>query len=60
MNTIFDVDKKEVAAPKLVFEDLLKKSCITYYAYELLFDGIIDKKAAQEKGFHSCSSHVNL
>jgi len=51
VNTICDVDKKEVAAPKLVLEDLLKKSCITYYAYELLFDGLRDKRLRKKKGF---------
>ncbi|KAM7269205.1 hypothetical protein ACFE04_024702 [Oxalis oulophora] len=43
VNTIFEVDKREVAAPKIVVEDLLKKNNITYYAYELLYDGIRDK-----------------
>ncbi|KAJ6325566.1 hypothetical protein OIU76_012610 [Salix suchowensis] len=38
VNTISDSDKKVVAAPKIVVEDLLKRSCITYYAYELLGD----------------------
>ncbi|WMV33134.1 hypothetical protein MTR67_026519 [Solanum verrucosum] len=40
----FEADKKDVAAPKIVVEDLLKKNHITYYAYELLYDGIRDKK----------------
>ncbi|XP_049408878.1 putative pentatricopeptide repeat-containing protein At1g74580 isoform X3 [Solanum stenotomum] len=44
VHTIFEVDKKDVAAPKIVVEDLLKKNHITYYAYELLYDGIRDKK----------------
>ena len=51
VNTIFDIDKREVAAPKLVLEDLLKKGCITYYAYELLFDGLRDKRLRKKKGF---------
>ncbi|KAH0664067.1 hypothetical protein KY284_028998 [Solanum tuberosum] len=40
----FEADKKDVAAHKIVVEDLLKKNHITYYAYELLYDGIRDKK----------------
>ncbi|XWS48030.1 hypothetical protein CRYUN_Cryun13aG0037000 [Craigia yunnanensis] len=39
-----DSDKKDVAAPKIVVEDLLKKGHITYYAYDLLHDGVRDKK----------------
>ncbi|GFZ03602.1 pentatricopeptide repeat (PPR) superfamily protein [Actinidia rufa] len=49
VNTIFEADKKEVAGPKIVVEDLLKKSHITYYAYELLYDGIRDKKLLKKK-----------
>ncbi|KAM7483309.1 hypothetical protein LguiB_007892 [Lonicera macranthoides] len=49
VNTIFEADKKEVAAPKIVVEDLLKKGHITYYAYELLYDGIRDKKLMKKK-----------
>ncbi|KAJ0084707.1 hypothetical protein Patl1_30524 [Pistacia atlantica] len=49
VNTIFEADKKEVAAPKIVVEELLKKCNITYYAYELLFDGIRDKKLGKKK-----------
>ncbi|XWS60559.1 hypothetical protein CRYUN_Cryun07bG0046300 [Craigia yunnanensis] len=44
VNTIFESDKKDVAAPKIVVEDLLKKGHITYYAYDLLHDGVRDKK----------------
>ncbi|RYR75535.1 hypothetical protein Ahy_A01g000081 isoform A [Arachis hypogaea] len=44
VNTIFEADKKVVAAPKIVVEDLLKKGHITYHSYELLFDGIRDRK----------------
>ena len=51
VNTIFEADKKEVAGPKIVVEDLLKKSHITYYAYELLYDGIRDKKLLKKKSF---------
>uniref|UniRef100_M1BAP1 Pentatricopeptide repeat-containing protein n=1 Tax=Solanum tuberosum TaxID=4113 RepID=M1BAP1_SOLTU len=40
----FEADKKDVAAHKIVVEDLLKKNHITYYAYELSYDGIRDKK----------------
>ncbi|XP_058763891.1 putative pentatricopeptide repeat-containing protein At1g74580 [Vicia villosa] len=43
VNTIFEADKKVVAAPKIVVENLLKKGHITYHAYELLYDGIRDK-----------------
>ncbi|KAJ0020281.1 hypothetical protein Pint_32008 [Pistacia integerrima] len=49
VDTIFEADKKEVAAPKIVVEELLKKCNITYYAYELLFDGIRDKKLGKRK-----------
>lgn len=51
VNTIFESDKREVAAPKIVLEDLLKKSNITYYAYELLSDGIRDKKLQKRRAF---------
>ncbi|OMO79169.1 hypothetical protein COLO4_24521 [Corchorus olitorius] len=44
VNTIFESDKRDVAAPKIVVEDLLKKGHITYYSYELLYDGVRDKK----------------
>ncbi|GAB2269972.1 hypothetical protein Dimus_004888 [Dionaea muscipula] len=44
VDNIFEADKREIAAPKIVVENLLKKSCITYYAYELLYDGVRDKK----------------
>ncbi|CAK7325314.1 unnamed protein product [Dovyalis caffra] len=40
VNTISEADKKVVAAPKIVVEDLLKRSCITYYAYELFHLGL--------------------
>jgi pentatricopeptide repeat protein len=49
VNSISEADKKVVAAPKIVVEDLLKRSCITYYAYELLYDGIRDKKTQKQK-----------
>ncbi|KAL4559285.1 hypothetical protein LXL04_031423 [Taraxacum kok-saghyz] len=44
VNTIFEADKRAVAAPKIVVEELLRKSHISYYAYELLYDGVRDKK----------------
>ncbi|CAL5441570.1 unnamed protein product [Camellia sinensis] len=56
VNTIFEADKKEVAAPKIVVEDLLKKSHIIYYAYELLYDGIRDKKLIKKKLPRSCAN----
>ncbi|KAL6181615.1 hypothetical protein ACLB2K_048266 [Fragaria x ananassa] len=43
VNSIFEVDKKEIAAPKILVEDLLKKGHVTYSAYELLYEGIRDK-----------------
>jgi hypothetical protein len=49
VDAIFEADKKEVAAPKIVVEDLLKKSHITYYAYEVLYDGIRDRKLLKKK-----------
>ncbi|RDY12227.1 putative pentatricopeptide repeat-containing protein, partial [Mucuna pruriens] len=49
VNTIFEADKKVVAAPKIVVEDLLKKGHITYQAYELLYDGIRDKKILKKR-----------
>ncbi|XP_019223503.1 PREDICTED: putative pentatricopeptide repeat-containing protein At1g74580 isoform X1 [Nicotiana attenuata] len=48
VHTIFEADKKDVAAPKIFVEDLLKKNHITYYAYELLYDGIRDKKVLKK------------
>ncbi|RWR79655.1 Pentatricopeptide repeat [Cinnamomum micranthum f. kanehirae] len=59
VNTIFSVDKKEVAAPKILVEELLKKGHITYYAYELLYDGIRDKKLLRrnKKASHEVLSH---
>ncbi|KAI7985033.1 putative pentatricopeptide repeat-containing protein [Camellia lanceoleosa] len=56
VNTIFEADKKEVAAPKIVVEDLLKNSHIIYYAYELLYDGIRDKKLIKKKLPRSCAN----
>ncbi|KAL0408084.1 UNVERIFIED_CONTAM: putative pentatricopeptide repeat-containing protein, partial [Sesamum radiatum] len=49
VKTVFEADKKEVAAPKIVVEDLLRKSHITYYAYEVLHEAIRDKKLLKEK-----------
>ncbi|GFZ17555.1 pentatricopeptide repeat (PPR) superfamily protein [Actinidia rufa] len=49
VNTIFEADKMEVAVPKIVVEELLKKSHITYYAYEILYDSIRDKKLLKKK-----------
>ncbi|KAL0381537.1 UNVERIFIED_CONTAM: putative pentatricopeptide repeat-containing protein [Sesamum angustifolium] len=49
VNMIFEADKKEVAAPKIVVEDLLRKSHISYYAYELLHEAIRDKKLLKKK-----------
>ncbi|KAL2341745.1 hypothetical protein Fmac_009685 [Flemingia macrophylla] len=49
VNTIFEADKKAVAAPKIVVEDLLKKGHITYHTYELLYDGIRDKKILKKR-----------
>lgn len=72
VHTIFEVDKKEVAAPKIVVEDLLKKNHITYYAYELLYDVIRDKKILKRLSMkrklatiscswkHSTSSHLSI
>ena len=57
VNTIFEADKKEIAAPKIVVEDLLKKNRITYYAYELLYDGIRDKKLLKKR-LPTGSSHI--
>ncbi|KAJ8480486.1 hypothetical protein OPV22_024213 [Ensete ventricosum] len=36
VHTILSVDKREIAAPKILVEELLKKGHITYFAYELL------------------------
>ncbi|KAI5416732.1 putative pentatricopeptide repeat-containing protein At1g74580 [Lathyrus oleraceus] len=49
VNTIFEADKKVVAAPKIVVENLLKKGHITYHAYELLYDGIRDKTILKKR-----------
>ncbi|KAD2806078.1 hypothetical protein E3N88_39455 [Mikania micrantha] len=49
VSTIFEADKRVVAAPKIVVEDLLRKSHITYYAYELLYDGVRNKKLVKKK-----------
>uniref|UniRef100_A0A6N2M1E5 Pentacotripeptide-repeat region of PRORP domain-containing protein n=1 Tax=Salix viminalis TaxID=40686 RepID=A0A6N2M1E5_SALVM len=49
VNTISDSDKKVVAAPKIVVEDLLKRSCITYYAYELLFAKLGEETLKERK-----------
>lgn len=35
VNSIFKANKREVAAPKILVEELLKKGHITYYAYEI-------------------------
>ncbi|KAK9748046.1 hypothetical protein RND81_02G031700 [Saponaria officinalis] len=44
VENILNSAKREIAAPKIIVEDLLKKSCIAYYTYEVLYDGIRDKK----------------
>lgn len=49
VNTIFEADKKVIAAPKIVVENLLKRGHITYHAYELLYDGIRDKRILKKK-----------
>lgn len=59
VNTIFETDKREKAAPKVVVEDLLKKGHITYYAYEVLYDGIRDKKLLK-KTFPKKSSSPHI
>ncbi|CAN4117229.1 unnamed protein product [Withania somnifera] len=58
VHTIFETDKRDVAAPKIVVEDLLKKNCITYYAYELLYDGIRDKKILKKLSMKTFSRYV--
>lgn len=44
VESIFEVDKKEVAAPKILLEDMLMKGLVTYQAYDLLFRGIRERK----------------
>ncbi|OIV99998.1 hypothetical protein TanjilG_26336 [Lupinus angustifolius] len=56
VNTIFEADKKVVAAPKIVVEDLLKKGHITYHAYEVLYDGIRDKRILKKKRLQTVNS----
>ncbi|KAE9609616.1 putative tetratricopeptide-like helical domain-containing protein [Lupinus albus] len=56
VNTIFEADKKVVAAPKIVVEDLLKKGHITYHAYEVLYDGIRGKKILRKKSLQTVNS----
>ncbi|KAI7733084.1 hypothetical protein M8C21_033489, partial [Ambrosia artemisiifolia] len=64
VKTIFEADKRMVAAPKIVVEDLLRKSHITYYAYELLYDGVRDKKLLKKKrnkeSYVQCSLSFSL
>ncbi|WMV33133.1 hypothetical protein MTR67_026518 [Solanum verrucosum] len=50
----FEADKKDVAAHKIVLEDLLKKNHITYYAYELSYDGIRDKMILKKLSMKVC------
>ncbi|GJN24225.1 hypothetical protein PR202_gb11956 [Eleusine coracana subsp. coracana] len=39
VETIFSADKKEIAAPKILVEDLMKKGHISYTTYEVLHEG---------------------
>lgn len=59
VNTIFGTDKREKAAPKIVVEDFLKKGHITYYAYEVLNDGIRDKKLLKKTFPKKSSPHIS-
>lgn len=49
VNRIFEADKREAQAPKLVVEELMKKVYINQNAYDLLFEGIRDKSLLRKK-----------
>ena len=53
VDTIFSADKKEIAAPKILVEELMKKGHISYSTYEILHGGVRDtrltRKARKEK-----------
>uniref|UniRef100_A0A0D9WUI0 BHLH domain-containing protein n=1 Tax=Leersia perrieri TaxID=77586 RepID=A0A0D9WUI0_9ORYZ len=40
VDTILSADKKEIAAPKILVEDLMKKGHISYPTYEVLHEGV--------------------
>uniref|UniRef100_A0A0E0Q327 Uncharacterized protein n=1 Tax=Oryza rufipogon TaxID=4529 RepID=A0A0E0Q327_ORYRU len=40
VDTILNADKKEIAAPKILVEDLMKKGHISYPTYEVLHEGV--------------------
>ena len=44
VDTIMSADKKKIAAPKILVEDLMKKGHISYPTYELLHEGVRDNK----------------
>ena len=48
--SIFDADKRAVAAPKMLVEELLRNSHITYHAYEILYDGIRARNLTRRRG----------
>ncbi|OAY79192.1 putative pentatricopeptide repeat-containing protein [Ananas comosus] len=49
VHTILSADKKAIAAPKILVEEMLKKGHITYHAYELLYDGIRNSKVVRKR-----------
>jgi pentatricopeptide repeat protein len=44
VDTILSTDKKEIAAPKILVEELMKKGHISYPTYEVLHEGVRDNK----------------
>ncbi|TVU40113.1 hypothetical protein EJB05_13563, partial [Eragrostis curvula] len=48
IDTIFSSDKKEIAAPKILVEDLMKKGHISYSTYEVLHEGVRDNKLTRK------------
>ncbi|KAF3337225.1 pentatricopeptide repeat-containing protein [Carex littledalei] len=49
VSTIMSTDKREIAAPKILLEELLKRGHITYGSYEVLFEGVRDSKVNSKR-----------
>ncbi|KAJ1704117.1 hypothetical protein LUZ63_003896 [Rhynchospora breviuscula] len=49
VSTILSTDKREIAAPKILVEELMKKGHITYHSYEVLFEGVRDIKVNRKR-----------
>lgn len=49
VDTILSADKKKIAAPKILVEDLMKNGHISYPTYEVLHEGVRDNKLNRKR-----------